>query len=124
MHVVTMTSVRVYLTTHIFARASVYPRAGVSDVAQRGDSWRPRLRNSNSANRCIAGIWLTAVDSKYKAAVCSLSLCVTVTAARTLKGNLLSGDLTAPCLHRATCSRPRLIKDTQSGGILSTGTSA
>lgn len=106
MHVVTMTSGRVYLTAPIFVCASAYPRASVSDVAQRGDSWRPRLRNSNSANRCIPGIWLTAVDSKYKAAVCSLSLCVTVTAARTLKGNLLSGDLTAPCLHRATCSRP------------------
>lgn len=73
MHVVTMTSGRVYLTAHIFVCASAYPRAGVSDVAQRGDSWRPRLRNSNSANRCIPGIWLTAVDSKYKAAVCSLS---------------------------------------------------
>lgn len=81
MHVVTMTFGRIYLTAHISVCASAYPRAGVSDVAQRGDSWRPRLRNSNSANRCVPGIWLTAVDSKYKAAVCSLSLCVTVTAA-------------------------------------------
>lgn len=115
MYVVTMTCGRVYLMAHIFVCASAYPRVGVSDVAQRGDSWCPRLRNSNSANRCIAGIWLTAVDSKYKAAVCSMSFCVTVTAARTLKGNLLSGDLTAPCLYRATCSRPQQIKDTYAG---------
>lgn len=73
-------------------------------MAKCGDSWWPRLPSSDSDNRCISGIWLTAGDSQRKAAVCSLSLCVTVTAAGALKGNLLSVDLNTPCLYRVACT--------------------
>lgn len=53
----------VTLASDLFYLTLVYPRASVSDVAQRRDSWRPRLRSSNSGNHCISGIRLTAVDS-------------------------------------------------------------
>lgn len=52
----------VTMISFIWLHPYLYP-ASMSDAAQRRDSWRPRLRSSNSGNHCISGIRLTAVDS-------------------------------------------------------------